>query len=82
MVTILDMKYERISIDGTNISSMFKAAKSVSFMDVNSFSILSMQIAWKVMILCVITTVTVKVNEYQRKGDFLRINFIISRQLI
>ena len=32
------------------------------------------------MISCVITTV--KVNEYQRKSDFLRINFIISRQLI
>ena len=29
------------------------------------------------MISCVITTL--KVNEYQRKSDFLRINFIISR---
>ena len=49
-------------------------------MDVKSFGILSMQIAWKVMISCVITTV--KVNEYQRKNYFLRINFIISRRLI
>ena len=32
------------------------------------------------MISCVITTL--KVNEYQRKSDFLRINFIISCQLI
>ena len=49
-------------------------------MDVESFIILSMQKAWKVMSSCVITTV--KVNEYQRKSDFLQINFIISRQLI
>ena len=32
------------------------------------------------MISCVITTL--KVNEYQRKSDLLRINFIISCQLI
>ena len=48
-------------------------------MDVNSFGILSMQIAWKVMISCVITTV--KENEYQRKRYFLRINFIIIKDV-
>ena len=32
------------------------------------------------MISCVITIL--KVNEYQRKGDLFRINFIISCQLI
>ena len=32
------------------------------------------------MISCVITTL--KVNEYQRKSDLLRINFIIGCQLI
>ena len=32
------------------------------------------------MISCVITTL--KVNEYQRKNDLFRINFIISCQLI
>ena len=49
-------------------------------MDVKYFGILSMQISWKVMISCVITTL--KVNEYQRKNDLFRINFIISCQLI
>ena len=49
-------------------------------MDVKSFGILFMQIAWKVMISCVITTV--KVNEYQRKSDFLQISLIIIRQLL
>ena len=44
-------------------------------MDVKSFGILSMQISWNVVILCVITTL--KVNKYQRKSDLLRINFII-----
>ena len=58
----------------------FKAAESVSFMQVKSIGILSMQISWKVMISCVITEL--KVNVYQRKSDFLRINFIISCQLI
>ena len=37
---------------------------------------LSMQISWKVMISCVITTL--EVNRYQRKSYLLRINFIIS----
>ena len=49
-------------------------------MDAKSFGILSMQIAWKIMISFVIATM--KVNEYQRKSDFLRINFIISRPLL
>ena len=49
-------------------------------MDVKSLGNLYMQIALKVMFSCVIATV--KVNEYQRKSDFLRINFIISCQLI
>ena len=49
-------------------------------MEVKYFGILSMQISLKVMISCVITTL--KVNEYQRKSDLFRINFIIGCQLI
>ena len=49
-------------------------------MDLKYFGISSMQISRKVMISCVITTL--KVNEYQRKSDLFRINFIISCQLI
>ena len=47
-------------------------------MDVKSVGILSMQIAWKVMISCVITTV--KVYEYQRKTIFFELILLLAIQ--